>query len=186
MAQLYSTGPAHWWVSLQNSPLLYLGTCEKKPKIVVRPSWSPAYNDLGGQKIPFDMSYQGTEGISLLNLTRFNEPVYQLLATRPSASTKIASGINVPGDIGTLLLTEGLAWTVYVYFPYAAKLAYKSGGMVPGYRFPASYLEGPDEFEPSTDPINRTLIFHHLRAFDPKTGIFDCYDFLLPTMPPIN
>jgi hypothetical protein len=163
----------------------YLGTCEKAPRIVERPAWKPAYNDVGGQEIPLDISYQGVEAFTFARLTRWNESVLFALQARPTS--RGLRGINLAGDIGSLILTEGLAMELRIFFPYVAKPAYALGGMPAGYRFPATILEGPDELdELGTAPRIVSLIFHHYRTFNPLTGAFGTYDHAVGILPPIN
>lgn len=169
-----------------STSLTYLGTCEKAPKIVHRPAWKPVFNDIGGTEVPFDVSYQGEEAFTFADLTRWNEPVFSALQARPNFPGDVR-GLNIPGDIGTLMLTEGRAYQLFIFFPYVAKPAYASGGMPAGYRFVATFLEGPDELsELGTSPRKINLIFHHIRGWDPKTQRFVCYDHAVGAMPAIN
>jgi hypothetical protein len=186
MAQLYSTGPAHLFIQYPGlNQLMYLGTCKKAPKIIGRPGWQPVHNDIGGPVIPFDVSFQGEEAFTFTELTRWNETVYARLAARPHRGQ--ARGNNLPGDVGSLMQTEGLNLGLYVYFPYVAKPAYLAGGMPAGYRFPFTTVEGPDEFsELGTTPRELTLVFHHLRQYFPKTGQLLLYDHTVGQMPAID
>lgn len=175
MAQLYSTGPAHTFVQKGTNPPAYLGTAKISPVIEVKPSWEPVYNDLSG-KVPMDMAFMGEEAMTQVELTRWNNNIYYQLAARPqSFSTQEAPGLNGPLDIGSLMLTEGLNFTFYVLFPFFRKKAYAS--LPAGYRFPGSYLVGPDKHQQmGTHPKELFLLFHHLRLFNPLTGQFLLYD----------
>jgi hypothetical protein len=163
----------------------YLGTCEKAPRIIERPAWQPLFSDQGGTRVPFDIAYQGTEAFTFARMTRWNENVLSAIQSRPDP--RGFRGINLGGDIGTLMLSEGLAYEVRIYFPYATKAIYTAAGMPPGYRFPASFLEGPDELDDlGTSPRIINLTFHHLRTFNPTTGIFGTYDHSVGDLPPVN
>jgi hypothetical protein len=165
MATPYVTGPAHVFVGLGSGGTpIYLGTCERYPKILIRPANEPHFNDMGG-KVPFDMAHMGEEGFTSGDFNRFNETTYAVLASRPRGPAGVR-GLNVAGEIGALYLTEGFAYGVWVSFPYVAKPVFAAAGMPAGYHFLASYLVGPDELEPlGTTPRKIRLIWHHLRAF---------------------
>lgn len=179
MANLYVTGPAHIFVQLPGiagpQAYSYLGTAERYPKISIRPANEPVFNDIGG-KVPFDMAHMGEEAFVSADISRWNEPVYAALAARPRPGSG-TRGVNVAGDIGTLYVTEGFAYSLAVLFPYAAKLVYAAAGMPAGYRFLSSYLVGPDELEPlGTTPRKIRLMWHCLRTYDPSTGSLFLYD----------
>lgn len=194
MAQLWSTGPALIYVALTGTgdapggglggpPVnpAFLGTAEFAPAIHVRREWESVFNDFGGGRVPFDTMYESKEGFTFADLTRWDENVYQQLAAAPRTAeggfdpTNPQDGADFVGDIGSLMITEGLAYSVFIKFPFASKSAY--AGMKPGYRFPASYLMGPDEANSlGTKPFKRHIVFHHLRTFEPSTQIFRLYD----------
>jgi hypothetical protein len=176
MATPYCTGPALIYV---RPPALsgpaFFGTTERTPRIQIRPAWSPVYNDLGGSKVPFDMMYEGEESLESGTFTRWNELIHATLANRPS--TLGSRGRNVAGDIGTYMIAEGMAYTLWMVFPYASKALFAANNMPPGYRFPFSWLEGPDDLdENGTNPRKIGLLWHSLRGFDPSTGSFLLYD----------
>ena len=165
------------------SAIYYLGTCENGITIRGVPEFEPVMNDIGGTRKPFDRLYQGEDALSIGVLTRWNETVYQFMASIPSAG--VFPGICNLGNIGTLMITEGFAYEVYLQFPYAAKTLFSANGMPPGYRFPFSYLEGPIEQERGTKPNKRHLTFYHGRGYDPSTGGFLLYDFNMTPIPAI-
>ncbi len=193
MATLYTTGPAYLYIaSVAGQNAQFLGTAEYAPRIEIRPGWEPVFNDLGGSKVPFDMSYQGEEGFTFAEINRYNEVVLARLQARPQTANYLGvatppRGLNYPVDIGTLMLTEGLTVTLYVVFPFAGKAAFRSHQMPPGYRFPGTYLVGPDDLSNlGTKPRKVGLIFHHLRLFDRQTGRFLLYDNTIPQLPAID
>lgn len=180
MAKPYVRGPGFLFANVGGGgSAVFLGTAERSPRIQVRPHFSPVYNDLAGQSVPLDMSFDGEDGFVIADLTRWNESGYAALASRPRFTG--ARGTSVPGDIGTLMITEGWAYGLYCLFPYQSKTAYAD--MPPGYHFPAAFLEGPDDL----DNINTTggkvrLIWHCLRAYAINSGqpgaTFTLYDTL--------
>jgi len=197
MAKLYVTGPAHLFVGPTiysqgqlglTGPLQYLGTAEYAPNIQIRAGYLPVHNDLGGSVVPFDSSFQGEEGFTFVDINRYNEIVLARIQARPRnhfANQQPPRGLNYPGDIGSLMIQEGLAYSVVVVFPYAAKPA--MAGMPFGYRFPFSWLLGPDDLkELGTKPRKVGLVFYHGRGFNPLNGQFLVYDNTLPQLPAID
>lgn len=147
MAQPYVRGPAHFFVGIGagQSPV-YLGTAERTPKIQIRPAWSPVFNDIAGQKIPYDWSFDGEEGYVVYPFTRWVDPVWRACQARPRPPIiGGVPGLNVAGDIGTLMNTEGMGYPIWVLFPYAAKTAYNT--QPAGYHFFSSWLMGPDDLD---------------------------------------
>ena|ERR1051326_8431687 len=187
-AQLWTTGPAHLYIGPTNpsSPLtasaLYLGTAEVAPQIEILAKYAPVFNDLAGSQVPFDTIFEGEMGHTFVELNRFNEATLAIAQNRPNHFTSGTRGSNVGGDVGTLMLTEGKAFSVYVVFPYASKPAY--AGMPAGYRFPFSVLLSPDRFTKlGTRERKVALIFEHLRGFYPATGVFGLYDNVVAGLP---
>lgn len=176
-SQLYCTGPAHVW--LQISPggaPSYLGTCEESPDIEIRPEFEPVRNDIGGVKVPFDMSYQGEDALIVLDLNRWDEDVLRACQALPGTSAGgNTRGQSGPLDVGTLMLTESKTIPVYIVFPFNSKPA--MARMPQGYRFFAAYNLGPHRNRPlGTRPRKVLTAFHAIRSFDPAHGTFLLYD----------
>jgi hypothetical protein len=187
MAQAFTTGPALFFVNpnVQGqvavspglgtaSPPIFLGTSEQAPKIELHDEWEPIFNDLSG-KVPYDMSYQGEMAHTFASLTRWNEPVLAVIQKRTRLGANIR-GLDQIGDIGSLMLTQGQAYTLWVVFPFVTNPAFSTGGMPAGYRFPASYLKGPDDMPIGTRARKVGIIWESLRAYDPTRGLFLLYD----------
>jgi hypothetical protein len=177
--------PVASFSGLAASFLFYLGTCENGVTIREVPEYEPVMNDLGGTRKPFDRLFQGSDALSIGVLTRWNEAVYQRISSIPNYLGN--EGFELPGAIGTLMITEGWAYHVYLQFPYFAKALFANNAMMPGYHFPFSYLEGPIEQERGTRPNKRHLTFYHGRGYNPATGVFGLYDYnlsVVPALPP--
>ena len=129
-----------------------------------------------------------------MDLERYNESAYAVMAGRPQSRLGTSTrGTNVPGDIGSLMIQEGMAFQLWLSFPYSAKAA--MAGMPAGYHFVAAVLAGPDSLdELGTKPRRVRLIFDCLRKFDPSVtntygaGGFVLYDFNMTAIAglPIN
>ncbi len=182
MGQPYVTGAVSVWIGSAAGPL-FLGYSERGPNISIRPHYSNVFVDLSGMSVPFDKIYDGEEAIVSCDLTYFNQNV--LLAIEDYAGTT-SPGFNEPGEIGTLMLTEGIAYPLYLRFPYAAKPAFQNGlnGAMPaGYRFYRAMLETDDFPDLGTKARKIHLSWHCLPQLDATvsndfgTGTFTLYDF---------
>ena len=171
MAQPYSTGPAIIYVGLGGSTPVELGTAENGPRIMIDPKWEDLFNDLGG-KTPFDKMYQGESAVVSATLTVWDELVYTALAARFSPG--LTRGIDIPTARGTLMLTEGQSYPLWVQYPFVIKAAYSAS--MPGcYRFNAAMLIGPDALEPGVKVYKIQMIWACLGLYDPSIG-FSLYD----------
>lgn len=200
----YVTGPAHIYCSagagIQQNALsglnvpsggtpLYLGTCIEAPKVRFTPKWSPLMNDLAGDQEPYDESYQGQSADIFGDLTVWNWSVLHLMKARPDSSA--FEGVDPALAIGTLMITEGFCYTVWIDYPYyRQKAAFASAATKTespaGYRFRAAWLYGPDEENPGTKP-NSIHIQIKARRFYQPDGSFFLYDHNMtgiPNVPP--
>lgn len=192
MAQVYATGPGLLFVSgaaLSESGVSYLGTAERHPRQQIKAGWEPLFNDLGGQRVPFDILYEGEEAFLSADLTRWNERILNRLMARPGRAASVR-GKNTSVDIGTAVLAEGYGLTLWCQFPFASKAAYQNaanGNMPGGFRFPASIMIGPESYESmGTAPKKIRVVFHCLRYFNPTDFSFLLYDHDMSALPAIN
>lgn len=191
MGQLYSTGPVGVFVGLGSGGApVYLGHGREAPDIEVDPEWFDVECDLGG-KVRIDVGAAGEAGKGSVLLTWYNESVLRLIQDRAAL---IARGFQDPGEIGTLLLTEGFTYKVWFVFPNAQKAAYQAGRGGPsplGYRFWNGYVRGPDKII-SGSKTARLMQVHwdFLRTFDASVtdglmlGRWTLYDEDVTGLPP--
>lgn len=157
-AQVYSTGPVHIFAGHKEdaaSAAVYLGTCEKSPKVTIDYLWTPVQNDLGGMA-PVDMVFRGITAKIGLSLNRFNEDKLMQFQANHTANTKrgITAGMQ-PGEYDSLQmggLTE-IGHGSLSQFTRGYWLALKFGfgpadqnisgysGMPAGYWFPSVVLD---------------------------------------------
>lgn len=131
--------------------------------------FEPVFNDVMGTRLPYDYSYQGQEAFIDYMFTRFNELVYELCASVPQQIAGVP-GINVDGDVGTLMVTEGKTFPVWITFPYAAKAVFGGNSMPAGYRFFACLMKGPDRHRSGTGVRKIGVHFHATRVYVPPTA----------------
>src|SRR6185437_7796754 len=147
MAQLYSSGPASIWIAGFGEQPRLLGFCEKAPRLPLRVVMKEVRCDVAGEA-PFDKMVAGETASVDGELVLFNWPTLQSIQRRASSRIGSVGGTMVPGDIGTLVQTEGAAFTTWVMFHSAGKAVFQnaavgafSGGKMPlGYRFPVCTL----------------------------------------------
>jgi hypothetical protein len=185
MAQPYVTGPAHLLLATGaldaeipvsmadpaagavDASEHYLGTAEHTPRIVVAGKFIPIFISALSRVVPSDSAFAGEEGFIFADLTRWNEDVYQLAASRPSHSEGSKPGQWDVTEVGVLTNSQP-ALQLMVLFPYADKPAY--AGMPRGYLFPHVESMGPDDlFSLGVNPRKTHVAFHALPKLEGKT-----------------
>ena len=146
------------------------------------------FNDIAGEE-PFDWQYLGSAGLVSVVLTKWNEAIAERLQCMPNAFRGPAfAGVEVEGDIGTLMLTEELAFPLWVAFPYgaggfAAKPAMVRNNLRAGRHFLKAFLLGPDDEEPGTRHFKRTFNFYCFRDYATRTRGFRLFDQNMAGLP---
>ncbi|HEV3447855.1 MAG TPA: hypothetical protein VG099_24675 [Gemmataceae bacterium] len=194
MAQPSVTGPIYIYVSSNGQPTtpLYLGVFETGPFLDVTPSFTPVNSDVAAAK-PHDWIYGGKDGACIGDMTVFNWPQLEAIMSRPLNATAgagllpVGFGYDPPGARGSLMVTEGFNWTLWTQFPYFAKAAW--GGWMPGgFRWPGTFLMGPDRFQLGTRPNKIGLAFFMQAIQDRLGGWVLCDNNMqgIPSTPPIG
>jgi hypothetical protein len=177
MASFFTTGPALIYIGLKTG-YFFLGTGREPPHFRIRRGWIPIFNDLQGPVIPSDVMYAAQEALTIVDMNRYDPVVMATIRSMPNVTG--SAGTNVFGDIGTLMITEGAAFTLVLNYPYAAlKPAMRAAGLVNNVIFPGTWLEGPDDEDQGTTDKKINLIFHSL----PVNGRL-AYSAALPLPPP--
>lgn len=155
----------------------------------IRPVKIDVKNDLGGEA-PFDAIYSGESARITVDLNRFNTPLLRSIEARSRSATfpGAVGGFDAPGQVGTLMVTEGASFQLLLHFPFSAKAPFlgavgpNSGGpMIQGYRFFAAYLDPESVQGGSASVLKYHLSFECLRVFSPTAsgvgfGSFALYD----------
>ena len=154
----------------------YLGTCQEAPKIRTNTSWAPIVNELWGNQEPYDVTYQGSYCDIYGALTKWDWNVYTRCQCRPNS----LGGLWGQDDllsVGTMMVTEGFAYPIWLYFPYYQnKLIFINNGAPPVYRFWAGFLVGPEEENLGTKPNSINIQFRCMRKFNPVSRKFVLVD----------
>lgn len=179
MAQLWTTGAAHFWLGVGDSlgqastKPAYLGTCEGSPNIEVLPQYKDVQEDIAGE-VPTDVCYMGRRATITADFTRWNERTYEKAASVNPFSTNLLVDGNRPQlgydfdtDIGTLILREGYSYQLFIAFPFQRKDKFRD--MPPGYRFPCAFLDRESLYSLGSRPRKIRLVWHALRQPNPYT-----------------
>lgn len=116
--------------------------------------------------------YTGQDAIITADVNRMSLDTYFTMAEAFSPNPNDpagAAGSEIPGNIGTILATEGQTFGLCVMFPYSAKAAYNAQ-LPPCYWFPLATLESPDDIDPGTQDLTIHMVWHAIRAFAAATA----------------
>ncbi len=172
MAKVYVTGPVHMWAGVGGQDLnsktpLYLGTGQQAPDIDIKCEWDQVMNDLSGTKLGFDDLYEGTEAMISFVLNRFKYATLLRMMSRPNYAQG-TPGMEVSGDVGTLMGHENMTFPFWCKFPYNAKPF--QNDMPAGLRFWSCKLLSPDKIQGGTKDKKIHCIVHAKRAFTNKSS----------------
>lgn len=168
------TGPVGMFVNIGDTEPQLIGTCQIRPRIQWRRQWEPVFNDLGGL-VPFDMQYMGMDALVIADINRHDPGVVTALRSLPSMNPS-KFGQEELGDIGSLMIQEGLAAELILAFPYPSV---KGVALTNGISFKAAWLIDDSEEDGTRHQINR-FGFYCLRDFDPEVLKFTLCDFNVP------
>lgn len=169
--QPFIPGPVQLWadVNNNNSPEAF-GYSERGVNIDLHPRYSPYVVDVAGEE-PLDWYYSGVGGTVSSVIDFWNEDVYAAMSSYVNVSP--GRGRDGPGDIGTLVGTEGAAYPLFIVFPYqgaGGKTAYADGPR--GYRFYLAIVERDSLPERGAKPAKLHLTWKLMRrmTITPGTG----------------
>lgn len=193
MAQPYVPGPVDLWLGIgAGGAPVFFGHCEKGFDLQKRPRWGELICDLAGS-VPMDEYFEGADALLSGTLIRYNETTYRSITdfSAPRLAVSIP-GLELPGDIGALAISEECTYMGWLRHPYSVKLVFNdpiSGAMVPGYRMMAMRLERDSIPDLGPRPKKLPLTWRCLRVFDFNyrdnlgQGRFILYDHDLTALP---
>ncbi len=191
MSQLFTAGPALFWVGLNTPSVVpgpsgfpvpygndlntdlavltrtpyFLGTCKQPPRIEITIGKKDVPNDIGGSEIAFDKLKLGRKARTTAILNKINmDAALALEAANVFGGTP---GIDLFGDIGALSIQEQYCFALWIVFPYANKAA--MAGQPFGYHFPFTELDEESLEGLGTDCREWPFVFESLRGFTPPT-----------------
>jgi len=196
MASLWSTGPVNIFIGYAGSAPVFLGHGEKAPRISIKPRYVPVVCDLGGEE-PMEDLKSGESGTVDVELIRWNYGVLNGIKarTRSAVFPNAVPGTEAPGELGTLMQTEGASYMLYLQFSRAGNPIFGAGGaggaMPAGYRFLAAFLDPEGGTAGAAAAHKTALTWQCRRAFTPAssslgTGAFKLYDYVMDGLPAIN
>lgn len=160
MAQVLGTGPVHCYLSygglanpasppfFADGPAIgpiYYGTTREGPDITERISHYPVMNDLTGPQISFDDGYAGREDIITLQMTRWLEALDQIIEAYPRQSAGIPRGVLPLSSIGSLTVTEGMTFRLFLIHAGAGRAANVAAGLALGRMYYECQVLGPNK-----------------------------------------
>lgn len=168
--------------------LFYLGTGKLPPRVIIRRRFRPIYQSDSGRVIEYDKCYAGQDAMIRMVLNNWNEYTYSIIAARVNQRSVGGGprGVDTMDSIGSMMLTEGLAYMLFLQYPNSGKPMMASGGMPAGYRFFAAYPL-TEEMQPGLVANNLVLDWHALKLYDFNTGnqwLFDNDMSLIPQLSP--
>ncbi len=191
MAQLYSTGPCALFVGLGTGYApVFLGHGNRAPDISVQPRYKGVQCDLGGE-VDFDTLMVGESGRVSVTLVRYNEAIAAACEAKATAGITAAGGpagvrgFSGFGEIGTLMLTEGASYPLWILFPFAGKIPVYAT-MPAGYRFISTFLQSDDVQTGTTQPKMMRFTWTCLRSFSVPSANFLLFDHNMAGLPPFN
>ena len=188
MAQLYCSGPVDVWFgiggSISSPTPVFIGHGESAPRIREVSNFKDVTSDIGGDMEPIDKLFLRGHVEGTVDFNRYNvTPLMQALG-RPNPFAGVR-GTVPPLGVGSLMLTEGLAFQIWLRWPYSAKAA--MAGLPNGIRLIAGVLTGPDDYELGVDnPLKIQVGFYGLSVYDPVGKGFNIYDGNMTALGAIN
>ena len=101
---------------------LFLGHCEKTPKLTEEMKWKPVFSSQTGEVIPADKLYMGQEIRIVLPLARFDYNVIQLLRASPRHGRGTPPGTETYLDVGALLQRNGLSFCLWLKHEFSGTI----------------------------------------------------------------
>jgi hypothetical protein len=174
MAQIYVPGPCELHVGTGSSgSLQFLGWSESGVRASINREWDDVPADIAGTRMPADVQFMGEQAYISCDLKVFNNPIFNKIASaqNPFSGTRG----NMPyGSLGKLMVTEGAAYRLLVYSPYAVlKPAMSAWSQL---NFFTAWLAGPDDIPNSTKATKIRALFRAIASYNSSTGEWDLYD----------
>lgn len=198
MGQAYVRGPVHLYVGTGSSfTPTYLGTSERAPRLSRKRGFDRVMNDLAGSQLAYDYLLEGVEAFVTLKLTRWNQntlnAIWDPVSNLGGGAAPGNWMFSNPGEIGTLLVTEGVAFPLWVVYSFgsagpATKVAMNNatnGAIPPGFHLLNCFIED-DSSEGGTDPASEPITFHAVRSLTSAIGSFSLGDTNLVGLPTPN
>lgn len=163
---IFVPGPVEVHCGVGNGGALqFLGWSEDGVTSTHRPFFEDVKSDLAGPLMPTDVQVMGEDAIISMNLKVFSWSAWEKIASRVPAAVGGAPGGYPFGSIGALMVSEGYAYRLLIYRPYAAKQVFLNAGMRPAYNYFASWLLGPDDIKQSMRAMAHRTIFRAISVY---------------------
>lgn len=181
MASEYCTGAIAIFVEpRRNNKSLgsrrFLGTCETAPQRQTNRPYKQLRNDLSSDQA-FDYVYAGgSEAVTSLILTYWNEDVAQALERSP---TNENLGSENLGDMGALMGQEGFGWKLHIVHAFGGIIAGRAASMPfqeSGRIYVQSIFWGPESDEGGSRERKKHMVFRSWKEWNPTTLKFKLFE----------
>jgi hypothetical protein len=188
--RVFSTGPVACFVKPQDA-WKFLGYGVRAPQFFDDPAYVGVFCDLAGSQKQMDDIFDGADGSVTVELVYFNRDVLAEIQDYAGDRTgALVPGSSQPGELGTLMVSEGCAYELCFTFPRSVKAIFQdpATGRLPACRhYFAAFLDRSSQEQGLGTPLKPTLTWNCRRAFDSDTenefgvGEFTLYDEILPS-----
>lgn len=180
MAAEYCTGAIAIYVEprVNNKALTgrrLLGTCETAPQRQTNRPYKQLRNDLSSDQA-FDYVYAGgSEAVTSLVLTWWNDDVAQALERSP---TNQNLGVESLSDMGSLMGQEGFGWRLHIVHAFGGIVAarqsmpFQESGRI----YVQSIFWGPESDEGGSRERKKHMVFRSWKQWDPQTLRFTLFE----------
>jgi hypothetical protein len=175
-----------------NGQPVFLGTCERAPRLSLVSHFREVYRDDLGHHVPWDLLMTSEEAYLYCELNRWDEAVLEAAQDRMyrQGTPFPLRGFHTEEAVGSLMRAEEYAYAVTFSLPYSRKLGNALSGAPGNYVFPACVLWGPDDLDPlgGTQDVRKVrLVWRALRYVDDDDSASVLYYHASNlVLPPIN
>lgn len=149
----------------------FLGYAKEGVRIRETAFKRPVRADFAGTQMPADMALEGKIAMIEVPILKYDPAVLSHLSGRMLGG---AGGVVQANEIGTLVLTEGKSFQLWIKSPYQSKSAFSN--YAAGYRFPCAILPDDMSWNISTEEQVIRMTFIGLVSMNTSTLSGTLYD----------
>ena len=184
MSTIYVPGQTYHFLGI-NGVYSHVGFVQQETAVSFLAAHAGVQTDYAGPAMDADVQFLGETGMMSLALSRYNEPVVNLLKARINNG---AAGSGGAGSIGSLLVGEGLYFSWAALCGYRNKPVFQQAQMNAGYFFPQCYPVNEIGFGMSTQTMIKRITLRTIAKFTPN-GDWQSYQIGIPSsvsLPAVN
>lgn len=181
-SQIYVPGPNFIFTGTGGAGAYeFLTYTEDAVDISFNASFSDVRADFGGPSVPVDTQFMGEQAFISFRCLRYDETVIQHCMSRISQNAGLGAqpGIVASNTLGTLMISQGGAYKLFVYSPYSTISFFNT--MIKGFVFGASYLHDNFGFQSGVIVKKPQCVFRALPVWTPSTLSAVLFSTTLPS-----